>query len=509
MLSVGSVGSVGSVARCAPHPSRSVYVGNLPFALPCAQAAADLCATLRLHSGALGNTLLRVAVSDFTAQGVAEFEHEPLSGSRVLRLLSPPHVGADTPAARKPRDAGKHNRGFAVLCFASASAAAAATAALTSSTPCGALAGTTLRLGDSGATRRLYLREELWSRSKELAEAAAAKDSRRAARAPHRARQRERDRAAREAALTAALRAAADADGDVAAVWQLRAFSAWTSPSESKQAGALDWDQMPAAVDPCRGGGLDFTPRGHRKRLQVESFLAVLRTLLPNKRAVIADFGAGTGNLCVPLAWALPQCRFYAVDCKRESVERLSARASAAGLENLSAVQGRIEQFPHSFDIALGLHVCGAGTDAALEAATSRRAAFCVSPCCVGKLNLQGGGGGGGAQSRLISRRLRPEDYALLASAADYAGDSHTSGYDTASQRGALPRAAKACVETDRAARAQEHGYRVHLVKLLHPEACVRNDLLIGWPTDLPGADALFTPPSAPLRDHVDSSSRG
>jgi len=39
-------------------------------------------------------------------------------------------------------------------------------------------------------------------------------------------------------------------------------------------------------------------------------------------------------------------------------------------------------------------------------------------------------------------------------------------------------------VEVDRGVGAAEKGYDVRLIKLLHPESCVRNDVLVGWPAD-------------------------
>jgi hypothetical protein len=38
------------------------------------------------------------------------------------------------------------------------------------------------------------------------------------------------------------------------------------------------------------------------------------------------------------------------------------------------------------FDIALALHACGSATDWAMLKAQQRRAAFIVSPCCIGKV---------------------------------------------------------------------------------------------------------------------------
>lgn len=59
----------------------------------------------------------------------------------------------------------------------------------------------------------------------------------------------------------------------------------------------------------------------------------------------VVDFGSGSGNLLLPLAYAFPTVQFHAVDCKRESVERLLRRAEEAGLGNVTAEVARIEEY--------------------------------------------------------------------------------------------------------------------------------------------------------------------
>jgi hypothetical protein len=530
---------VASAHRAAPRvepcASRTLRLTNIPFAVPVTDVAHGALAALASAGNlSLVQCVTRVAVGDFSQQGVTEWDNITPIGAADggLVALPPPYDGADTQAPRRPRDVGKHNRGFAVLCFASRAAAAVAATALEALPP-GAVQ---LRTSDALlltdvqfrveaarlADRRLYLREDLARRADEVTAAAAAQDAKRAARAPHRRRQKERDRVARDAGLTSALlRAAGQVDtgppaaeapshGDVEALWR-RAFSEWRDPVHAKtHLGAVDWEAMPDALDPCRGGGLGDTPRGLRKRLQVESFLAVLRQVLtrlaPDGRGVsIYDMGCGTGNLCLPLAHALPHCTWVAVDVKQDSIARCADRARRAGLRNVVAVHGDIVASARQpgappVDIAMGLHVCGSGTDLVLDVATSARAVFVVSPCCVGKLNV-GTCGACGPKSALIRARLATDEFSVLAAAADFAGDSHVSGYDASSPTGALPRASKACVEFDRASAAAEKGYTVHLVKLLHPEACVRNDLLVGWPASERGGNGdmcgdLFLPPA-------------
>ena len=244
-----------------------------------------------------------------------------------------------------------------------------------------------------------------------------------------------------------------------------------------------------------------------RKRRQVESLLAVIvATKLAPPGCAIADFGCGSGNLTLPLAWALPECDVVAVDAKQRSISLLNDRIAASGLRNVRAEAGRIEAFDRPVGLVLGLHVCGAGTDDAIDVALRQRAAFCVSPCCVGKLNLVrrgggGGGGGGGAaaarpRSASMAARLRlhdggggdaiggasPPAFEVLAAAADWAGHDGVCGYDAAAPCGVLPRAARTAVEADRAQHAREAGFEAHLMKLVVPNASLMDDLVVGWP---------------------------
>jgi len=89
----------------------------------------------------------------------------------------------------------------------------------------------------------------------------------------------------------------------------------------------IDWATLPSAVDPhsttWRGssipgdGSVDTTshatmrktinPRSERKRAQVENFASMLSAAAPPAGSRVVDFGAGTGNLVLPLASLFPQ----------------------------------------------------------------------------------------------------------------------------------------------------------------------------------------------------------
>ncbi len=100
----------------------------------------------------------------------------------------------------------------------------------------------------------------------------------------------------------------------------------------------------------------------------------------------LVDFGSGTGNLVLALAYFFPHCRFTAVDMKPEALRLLQQRVLQAGLANVSVWQGQIEYYNEPFDVALALHACGNATDYALAKAVEVGAAYVVSPCCVGEL---------------------------------------------------------------------------------------------------------------------------
>ena len=63
----------------------------------------------------------------------------------------------------------------------------------------------------------------------------------------------------------------------------------------------------------------------------------------PPQSLRIVEFGSGSGNLILPLAWLMPACTFHAVDAKPEAISLLRDRAERAGLINLTASVERIE----------------------------------------------------------------------------------------------------------------------------------------------------------------------
>lgn len=130
-------------------------------------------------------------------------------------------------------------------------------------------------------------------------------------------------------------------------------IAAWEQPAGGTQ--GVDWAGLPAALQPAMGASSKHATRARRKQLQVgwgwdwrlawrrpqgstsriagaaaficvhphraqvDSFVLVLEALLRRIRDVqqeraepvtLVDFGCGTGNLLLPLAHRLPDCRF-------------------------------------------------------------------------------------------------------------------------------------------------------------------------------------------------------
>ena len=473
---------------------------------------------------------------------------------------------------RKKRDEGKLNRGFAVLEFADPSAGRTAAAALDGAD----VNGRSVR---SSAGITVKPETTAVDETKEDEAAVEARAERRAHNRRQRRRRKQRDAAALEERLDALMRthplwtgddgpivgddepmgaSSREPDTDETtdsfakglwwddAAWRLgwgSLYSTWAHADDAKALGYVDWEKCPPSADPAGSNKRGGAARGERKRLQVESFRAVVNAaattlgLDGSRRPTIVDFGCGTGNLLLPLAAEHPEADFVGVDLNPRSIELLARRARDAGLTNVQSQVGLVEEYTGPCDLALALHVCGSGTDAVLLQAQARNAAFVVAPCCIGK--LRDGGlksvagmrraistfedthtngdlsteddddsseelvvrpGNGMPAMRVIhprSRWMRGEVqrpvYMGLAAAADWSGHAGVDAMRAfTGELGRLPRAAKAAVELDRGAAAAEAGYGVRMMKMLHPGAGLKNDIILGFPR---GAD--------PLKEHV------
>lgn len=83
------------------------------------------------------------------------------------------------------------------------------------------------------------------------------------------------------------------------------------------------------------------------EEMAVKHFLDSLIPLCYNhpvwKSKKIMDLGTGGGFPCLPLAVALPDANFTAVDGRKKSVDFVGRMAEAVGLKNVSTIHSRIE----------------------------------------------------------------------------------------------------------------------------------------------------------------------
>jgi hypothetical protein len=235
----------------------------------------------------------------------------------------------------------------------------------------------------------------------------------------------------------------------------------------------VGWTALPAAVDPT--GGRMEGARAQRKRWQVENIIRVLRPLAKPGR-VIVDFGASSGNLGLPVAACFPDCQVYIVDKKPRTVEIARARLAASGLNNVTLYPGFVREVAIPFDIGLGLHLCGDGTDQAQMLCMERGAAYIMAPCCLGFINRSPLSY---PRSRAFSTVIGRKEYNWIASAADWTCRDEGSELH---QRG------KRCmgfINTDRNLAAAEQGYGVFHCTMIPSGASPKNEMITGVPDGL------------------------
>eukprot|EP00041_Stephanoeca_diplocostata_P034501 m.1180314 g.1180314 ORF g.1180314 m.1180314 type:complete len:385 (-) comp24532_c0_seq24:3234-4388(-) len=233
---------------------------------------------------------------------------------------------------------------------------------------------------------------------------------------------------------------------------------------------AVGWTSAPNSVMPA-ATNWKAEPRIRRKRLQVEGFVHILSSLYdPDKPLSIVDYGCGSGNLTVPLAWHFPKWTIWGVDMKQQCIDLLQSRATAAKLPNLHGLVGmvhNVQGLPAAgCDVVIALHACGSATDDALRRAVAQGASFVVSPCCIGKIEesiSQGAGIG-----------VSGPDFAILAQFADHNSTEYKS---------AEAKQAKHLIECDRLAWARTQQYTAAILPLTPDMEYSKNDVLVGTKT--------------------------
>lgn len=263
--------------------------------------------------------------------------------------------------------------------------------------------------------------------------------------------------------------------------------------------------------------------------------------------ATLVDFGGGSGHLAVPLARLLPQCNVIVVDLSKKSLSLLHDKVrnrnstmndhsdhdsaqeqpqpvlptlstasplstnekdermqACESIPNLFTFCGPIEAWIGPMDLGIGLHLCGEATDVALRKCAQLGAlAMVFCPCCVGKLNRnrknpyiwQATGTNTPTiqypQSTSFQQQQNwnendNQDWNALVQAADYAEAICETPTPTLSSYnpGALQRAAKALLETDRRLYLEEtFGYQTALTRMEPWSISPKNDILLAWKT--------------------------
>lgn len=250
----------------------------------------------------------------------------------------------------------------------------------------------------------------------------------------------------------------------------------------------IDWERIHRLADPHTttwrshrpnesGGAL--TPRGHRKRIQVENFQQILRALTITvaatkrggaaeaNRLVAVEFGSGSGNLIIPLAVAFPDYDFVAVDNNPIALSLLDERVNSLQLSNVQTVCCPIIDYDGECDIAISLHACGSASDHSIEVALRKQAPYLISPCCVGKVI-------GGPKSQWLWSQIDNATFVDIARKADKS---------EVKEMTSLNRRCKLVVEIDRSQRAVEAGnYTTQLLTLRGLDGYAKSDLLVGLP---------------------------
>ncbi len=80
--------------------------------------------------------------------------------------------------------------------------------------------------------------------------------------------------------------------------------------------------------------------------------LAVLH-FIPKEATTLLDVGSGGGFPALPIAVMRPDLEVVAIDAVRKKTDYVNKAAEALGIGNLSAVHGRVEEHPVTYDVVI------------------------------------------------------------------------------------------------------------------------------------------------------------
>ncbi|XP_033016223.1 glutathione S-transferase C-terminal domain-containing protein isoform X1 [Lacerta agilis] len=234
---------------------------------------------------------------------------------------------------------------------------------------------------------------------------------------------------------------------------------------------ALDWDSLPAAVNP--GEGKMSSDRAFRKQQQLNNMVALVKKLAkPGDK--IVDFCSGGGHVGIVLAHILPSCQIILVENKELSLTRAEERSSVLGLNNIWFIQANMDYFKGAFNIGVALHACGVATDMVIERCVKAHAAFVISPCCYGF--IQNTAKFAFPQSRQFKEVLSYKEHMILCRFADQ------TAVQLPSERRQIGKHCMGLVDLDRAWGVEKCNYSAQVISMV-PETCSpKNNLIVGVP---------------------------
>lgn len=228
-------------------------------------------------------------------------------------------------------------------------------------------------------------------------------------------------------------------------------------PVEDLYVESLPWFRAPLAVIPeynCVTTRIFFREKLwaklcgdllklREKRVQIDHIVSALRGQLGTCRRVV-DFGGGTGNLALAIAWTLgSDVEVVVVEQNAALVEQGRARVAACGL-NVRFVCDDLRNFSEDFGFAVACHACGGLIDEILHLCLLRGARFLLLTCCFGKI----------LQCELPrTPSLCREDFASMCRLADSSDQT-------------LSAQAMCLVNSDRIRYVTSHGGSAHLIAI-------------------------------------------
>ncbi|XP_062991720.1 glutathione S-transferase C-terminal domain-containing protein [Elgaria multicarinata webbii] len=233
----------------------------------------------------------------------------------------------------------------------------------------------------------------------------------------------------------------------------------------------LDWDSLPAAVNP--GKGKMSSDRALRKQQQLNNLVALV-TKLAKPGDVIVDFCSGGGHVGIVLAHLLSSCKIILVENKELSLIRAKERSSELGLNNIWFIQANMDNFKGTFNIGVALHACGVATDMVIERCNKVRAAFVISPCCYGF--IQNTAKFVFPQSHQFKEVLSYKEHMVLCRFADQ------TAVQLPPERRQIGKHCMGLVDLDRAWSVERCNYSARVMSM-EPETCSpKNNLIVGVP---------------------------